>query len=498
MYDFSTPRRMSPAAFLIIFLKTLRDYISIFFVAMFYLVVDIFKSSTIKPGAIAIAVLLIIVLPALIAFFRYYFCRFHIENDKLIFTHGFGFKQSTSIPLSRVHTLRTKRGIFYRLMGMRGVSFDTLSSGAQEVELILEEPEWEQLLQRVSAGEDFADAADTIETLPPPFKDERLKVSNMNILKGGLCQNHLKGFAILGAILFAILDNLSQLEDDTAIQIFDYIDRQANNLALSAFEWIILAAAVYLLAMLLWIGKVALRYYGMSIHIADNRLTIESGMLSRYTSRIPRDKATVLMIKQNPIEKMAHCQTIRIRQAKNVTDTKSEERDIRIYGSDLGDRLLAWWLGDGGRFERPFVMSARSGKGLFMRRFLPHLLLAIAVSAIMIFAADIVLPAVIICTAYAVIMAWRAAMAWKHGGIELTETHIRIDRGNIAKINEYIRYRDVESVCLRTTPFTSVTGRVSLQISTNAGATTVYSLQAASASAIRKTIGRCYGSSLPG
>lgn len=485
MTDFSIPRRMSPAAFIIIFLKSLRDFIGVSFIAIIYLLVDIYNSSTIDLGEVAFAVVFTVALPAVIAFIRYYFSKYHIENNNLIFTHGFGFKQTTSIPLSKVHTLRTKRGIVYRLTEMRGVTFDTLASSTQEVELILDESEWQGLQQSVRADEDFAASADTA---PPPFRNDTLIISNLNIIKGALCQNHLKGFAILAAVLLAVLDNLSQLKEGVSRQVIDYIDTQANNLAPSATDWILIAAVAYLFAMLLWIGKVALRYYGMSIQIADKRLTIESGLLSRRTCRITRDKATILSIKQNPIEKIANCQTIGIRQAENVSDPKKEETGIRIYGSDLGDRLLAWWLDDNSNADSTPLLSAKAGKGLLMRRCLPHLLVAVMALVIMVFAADIMIPAVIICTVYAVLTTIRAMMAWRHGGIELTETYIRIDCGNIALIREYIRYQNVESVSIRNTPFTSVTDRVSIQISTNAGSSRVYSLKSDTAHAIRNII----------
>lgn len=175
MTDFSIPRRMSPAAFIIIFLKSLRDFIGVSFIAIIYLLVDIYNSSTIDLGEVAFAVVFTVALPAVIAFIRYYFSKYHIENNNLIFTHGFGFKQTTSIPLSKVHTLRTKRGIVYRLTEMRGVTFDTLASSTQEVELILDESEWQGLQQSVRADEDFAASADTA---PPPFRNDTLIISN--------------------------------------------------------------------------------------------------------------------------------------------------------------------------------------------------------------------------------------------------------------------------------------------------------------------------------
>ena len=55
-----------------------------------------------------------------------------------------------------------------------------------------------------------------------------------------------------------------------------------------------------------------------------------------------------------------------------------------------------------------------------------------------------VLPVVILGVVYAGVAAMRAVMAWKHGGIELKESYVRINRGNIACIREYIRCRDIE------------------------------------------------------
>ena len=79
-------------------------------------------------------------------------------------------------------------------------------------------------------------------------------------------------------------------------------------------------------------------------------------------------------------------------------------------------------------------------------------------------------------------------MAWKHSSIELKESYMKINRGNIACIREYIRYRDIQSVAIASTPFTPYTGRVSINVSTNAGCATVSSLAMNEALAIRNYI----------
>ena len=99
-----------------------------------------------------------------------------------------------------------------------------------------------------------------------------------------------------------------------------------------------------------------------------------------------------------------------------------------------------------------------------------------------------VLPVVILGVVYAGVAAMRAVMAWKHGGIELKESYVRINRGNIACIREYIRCRDIESVGISSSPFTPYTRRVSLKITTNADFTKVYSLAVDRALAIHRML----------
>lgn len=497
MSDFSTPRRMSPAAFIVIWMQTFQQLITTFIVIIGMMLFDddlVFSQRLIMAvafvgGAIALS--------AGVAFLKYYFRKYHIEGDSLIYTHGLAFKNTTSVPLERIHNLRTKSGIFYRLVDMRGVSFDTLASEKQEVELILNESEWQALLRQVRIGEDFPDAGglDASVAPPPPFRQDKLHVSNLNIIKGALCQNHLQGFAILGAIAAAVFNKVSEIDEDATGQIIDYIDAHAGEVSLTVSQILLCAAVIYLFVMLLWTGRTAIRYYGMTITIADNRLTFESGLFSRYTSRIARNKATVLSIKQNPLERLAQCETISIRQAENVTDEK-KRGDITIYGSDLGNRILGWWTGDDTGNELPFkdkdsvkesiLMTARSGKGVFVRRFMPHLLIAVVALLVLMFAADIVIPSIAVCSLYTGLMAVRAVMAWRHSSIELTDAYVLINRGNIARIREYVRYPDIESIRIRRTPFTRYTGRVSLQLATNSGATTVYSLTLADARTLRR------------
>lgn len=156
--DFSEPRRMSGSAYVVLLAKVLRQYASLFFILVFLKIFDsdspfsfverVMRVSVIAAGYLVVA--------AVSAFVSYYFRKYYIKDGKLVFMHGLLNKETTSIPLDRVQSLRTKRGFVYRLLELRGVLFDTLASKTAEIELILEEDDWKALLSRVEMQERVA------------------------------------------------------------------------------------------------------------------------------------------------------------------------------------------------------------------------------------------------------------------------------------------------------------------------------------------------------
>ena len=191
----------------------------------------------------------------------------------------------------------------------------------------------------------------------------------------------------------ALFDKISQIDDNATDRIIEYIGTHAGDVMPTAWQCLCLLVAIYLIVMALWTGKIALRYGNMTLRMTDNLLTIESGLVSRFTCRLAREKTTVLTIKRNPLEKIAGCQTISLHQAENATDSKNEG-GIRIYGSNLGDELLAWWLGNNGSVNDTTLLSAASGIGLLMRTFIPHLLLAVGGAALIMISTKLALAAV--------------------------------------------------------------------------------------------------------
>lgn len=537
--DFSEPRRMSGSAYVVLLAKVLRQYASLFFILVFLKIFDsdspfsfverVMRVSVIAAGYLVVA--------AVSAFVSYYFRKYYIKDGKLVFMHGLLNKETTSIPLDRVQSLRTKRGFVYRLLELRGVLFDTLASRTAEIELILEEDDWKALLSRVEmqervakevakdgmsgvdadeigdAGADgAAEAAGTAEvagvagtagTAARIMKRDgedvvagqavRMSFSNLNLIKGAFCQNHLQGMAVLFAALAAVFNTLTSVDDRAVDHVIDYVGTYAGSLSFPPSAYLAVAVVLYLVIMLMWIGKVFLRYSNMEVRMARGQLTFESGLIARNSSRFQHDKVCTVYVKRNFLEKRLRGSTIMLRQALNATDEK-RGTDVRIYGSDSAAVFLEWWLGKDYPASSE-VVSARSGYGLMSHVMRLDLLLSIAAATVLIcfgLYAWLAVPAV-----WLLISLVKGLCAVRRSSIVLKEGYVVINNGKFADIRNYIKYSNIEVVRLVSTPFTRYSRRVRLSVSTNGTSFSVRSLKEQDAREIYEMLlGRCVGESV--
>ena len=197
---FSHPQRMSPAALVIIYAKLFKRSLAPLSFPAFY---SLFKSTSEDRGFIILMIIgVCLFVPFILALLSYFPKKFFIKDGNLIFIYGLINRENTIVPLDRVHSLRTEKGIWFRLLDMRGIIFDTLATRQEEIELFLDEYEWKRLLALIDHdGKPYETSEpeenNAIHTVHYPIK---------NLVYAALCQNHLKGLAVMGPILAAIFD----------------------------------------------------------------------------------------------------------------------------------------------------------------------------------------------------------------------------------------------------------------------------------------------------
>lgn len=470
MTDFSVPQRMSPGALFIYFLKSFRFT---FNAIIIYLIYDIFKNDggltdTLLEvaGMTGCAAALALIMAAM-AFFK---VKFHVAGGSLIYRHSLISRATTTIPLSRIHTLRTRRGVLYRLLGLRGVLFDTLAAKDEEVELILSEADWQSLLGRIERQEQPQPAS---ADAPPAYNPSSVMTfGNENLVLDALCQNHLKGMVVMGSFAAMIFGQMSNLSKSDIDQMADYLESHLGDFAVSVAGVAMIMASAYVASLVLWLGKVILRYYNLSLRYDSKVLTFSHGLFSRMTSRFARDKICTLWVKRNFPERRLGLATLALKQALNSSAAVAED-NLKIYGRDTSDFFLRWWLGPDYAREAE-IATARSGRGVMLRSLAPDLLLSAAASVALWHFGQygwMLLPAIYLLAAIP-----KGILTMRHSHITLRESYLTVGKGRFAEIKNYLKYTNVEVVRITRTPLTRFTGRVALTLSTTGSSFTIRSL----------------------
>ena len=477
--DFSIPRRMSKSAFVIFFVKALRSYASLILILFTVRIFDSSDETSVMEYIIMLLSYLagFIALSLITAFLSFYFKKYYVEDGNLIFIHGVIQHERTSIPLNKIQSLRTKSGLIYRMLDMKGISFDTLASRTEEIELILDDDDWDALLSRVetqeNTQEEVQETEATEQAATANSKTVKLEVSNLNLIKGALCQNHLKGMAVLFGVLATLYNQITSVNDKAANYFIDYVETHADSSTFSVTAVLTVIVILYIAILILWMGKVFLQYFNMDIRMGEKQLFFESGLITRNSSRFSFDKVCTLYVKRNIIENWFGCCTIMVRQALNATDEK-KGADVKIYGSSHDGNFLSWWLGKD-YTSSPSVISARSGYGLLGYTIRFDILISLAVAIVLChYEQYIWLFAPI---AYMLVSLAKGFLAVRRSHITLKEDYMEISNGKFAEIYNYVKYEDIEVVRMVSTPFTPYYHRVKLVISTNGTSFAIRSLK---------------------
>lgn len=472
MIDYSKPQRMSVSAFLIIFVKILK---TIAWPLCIYIIIRVYDSGSILSAVSLLVKILITAAIAVggalcLALVSYLSMKFYVTTGNLIFCHGLIQRETTTIPLDRIHSLRTKCGLIYRMLGLRGITFDTIASKGGELELILDEADWQNLLQLIEKEEKPAPSMPDV-TAAPAYATVRM--SNKDLLLDAFCQNHLKGVAVLAGFLAVVYNRVSDFNDNAMEEIADYTWSHFEEAMLTPLFIVSGLAGIYLVVVLLWLGKALLKHFDTTLTIDDNLITSEGGLLARSSHRCSLSKVCTVWIKRNFFERKLGLGTMMLRQALNATSDK-EEDNIKIYGKDYSDVILRWWLGNDYHLS-PEIITSRSGKGMLMHAVAKPF--ALAAVAIIILCHYRLYVWTSIPLLYLIATLLNGICAVRRSKITLHGDYLTIFNGHFADIRNYLKYDNLQVVRLRRTPFSRWFHRVSLILSTPGTTFSVRSLK---------------------
>lgn len=284
-----------------------------------------------------------------LAVIRYFTYRFRIDADELVIRSGILHRNVRRIPLARIQNVALKRNLLHRAFGVAEVQLESavggISAEAQMRVLSMRDAHALEVLVRSRASSGAVEADGESE----PERGERLlQLSTLELVKLGLTSNRglLIGAAGLGVFSQVDGDGFGAALGGWLKALFG----QARGLDLGPAEWmlallglgLLLAAALRALSVLL----VLLQYHGFQLHQLDQRLSVESGLLTRVRSHAPLHKIQHWTLRESLLHRLFGRRSLEVETA--VMQAANESRGLHalapIAPPALIDGLLARWL----------------------------------------------------------------------------------------------------------------------------------------------------------
>jgi putative membrane protein len=459
--DFSQPRRQSIKGLILIFLQEGKTSIKAFWPMLLPLILT--KQSDKKPliFGITLAVGLILLLVHTILYYRKF--RFHIENQQFILKKGYLNRKTLTIPLDRIQNVNTNQTVLQQFLDVMSVEIETAGSAQKELKIhALSKPEAAQLAMELSRYLEAKQANNAvIDGKPISEEMQILRLTNSDLLRIGISQNHLKT-ALLIFVFGAQFYN----------QVKDYFKEKAEQYAHEAFEYIgesgwaiitMMILAFLIISFLYSMVRTLILFYDLRLFKLNQSYRIVSGLLNRKNLLIPFRKIQQLNWETGPIKKLFGIYKVNILQATSgITTTTSMiempgclDQHIELLKSDL--------FGTDELSRQPLIHSC---KVYFRRTWIykgwvpacllsPLLFLDWRIAFLLI--------------AWVIFMLFFSRLTLKKSYFQINNDQIRVSSGAISHVIKQMEFHKVQHVEFRQSIFHRRLGVASLEIGNASG-----------------------------
>jgi putative membrane protein len=285
----------------------------------------------------------------LIAVVRYYTYRFRIEAGELVIRSGVLHKNIRHIPLHRIQNVALKRNVLHRVFGVAEVRLESavggVSAEAQMRVLSMRDAHALEVLVRAQG----AAAVDSVDAQGEPDRGEvLLSLSTVELIKLGLTSN--RGL-LLGAAGFGFFSQFGGNGfDDVLGELVGMLFGYARELHLGWIQWAVagsllfalIAAAMRLVSVLLML----LQFHGFTLRELDQRLSVESGLLTRVRSNAPLRKIQHWTVRESLLHRWFARRSLNVETAvmQAMNESQGLSALVPIAPPPQIDALLARWL----------------------------------------------------------------------------------------------------------------------------------------------------------
>jgi len=320
--------RQSVKGLILIFIQEGKKVIKTFWPAIVPVLFS--KSSHNKLLIIGLIVLTGILLTLLhaILYFRNY--RFHIEDQQFILKKGYLNRKILTIPLNRIQNVKTSQNILQQFLNVMSLEIDTAGTAQKELKIhALSKTIAVQLARELSTQLETNEATgNNIQEDSHSEEIQILRLSNRDLLKIGISQNHFRTIIIL---FLLGLQFFSKLEDYFEERAKEYSHEILQFLGESG--WMIFGVLVLVFLLIAFIYsmiRTLVLFYDLKFLKLNQTYRIVSGLLNKRNLLVPFHKIQQMDWETGPLKKLFGIYRVNIRQA--TSDLAPRAQLIEIPG----------------------------------------------------------------------------------------------------------------------------------------------------------------------
>lgn len=335
--NFNVPQRQSIVGILILFFDTIQQYARALFPV---LIIYVFKFNEMNKLWLLLGTLVVIVLIAVIAYFKYLNFTFYLDqiNSEFVITEGIFSKTKTAIQLHKIQQVNIKQSFIQRIIGVYALDIDTAGSNEKEVsikaishELALDLKSKLLDNENKTSVETGTQASEAIENAPTPF----IQISVLSLFKMAVTSNYVRSFALLLAFVITVWEKINNYSDDTFLSkdnITSYVD---TNLMLQSI--VVLVLLLFVVVIGINIFRIVFRYFDYNITKQKGSLLLSFGLFNTKSTIIKPEKVQIVSVTRNYFQKKFDILELKIKQA---TSGEKEERKqaVEIPGCNQYER----------------------------------------------------------------------------------------------------------------------------------------------------------------
>lgn len=337
--DWNQPQKLSLVALLFIVLKILKESWVLIIYFIFRILSKEEEMTEDRSPKLLYFLLIsagILILFHIQKFLLFFKTRVYISDDELIEQTGIFTKKTKTIPIQKVQSVHLIQNYIHRFSDTCTLKIET--AGSEKTELELTAIDYEKAL-------DLKEILQQKATIPSASLSNQshthlMGLSNKDLLKLAISENHIKTLSLIFAFSLSRLDDLRQFFGKKTDAIIDEQVNQINFTTSIIASMIVLGIAITLSISII---RILLRYNDMQLTANQKGFQVKWGFLQTQQKMMLQNKVQFISWNSNFVRKLLGIKILRFFMVGE--DILKDEQYIKlpVMQADILKKLIAYY-----------------------------------------------------------------------------------------------------------------------------------------------------------